>query len=77
MLSIQTKPFIAGNSQAVRLPKEFSYPENTPLILSKENGVITIRPVETLVDVPSLFAQIGQSAQMERIELDDSERGWL
>lgn len=78
MLSIHTKPFIAGNSQAIRLPKDFAYPENTPLILSKENGVITIRPVQTLADVPSLFAQIGsQVGEFERVELDDDGRDWL
>lgn len=77
MLSIHTKPFVAGNSQAIRLPKDFAYPDNTPLILSKENGVITIRPVQTLQDVPQLFAQIGsQVNEFERLELDDDGREW-
>lgn len=78
MLSIHTKPFVAGNSQAIRLPKDFAYPDNTPLILSKENGVITIRPVQTLANVPSLFAQIGsQMDEFERLDLDDDGRDWL
>lgn len=77
MLSIQTKPFIAGNSQAIRLPKDFAYPSDTPLILSKENGVITIRPVQSLGDVPALFAQIGETVgEFERPELDEQERVW-
>ncbi|MDO4250882.1 MAG: hypothetical protein Q4C68_05160 [Moraxella sp.] len=77
MLSIHTKPFIAGNSQAVRLPKEFAYPDGTPLILSKDNGVITIRPVTNLSDVPSLFADIGKTVgEIERAEFDDAERAW-
>lgn len=75
MPSIHTKPFTAGNSQAIRLPKDFAYPDNTPLILSKDNGVITIRPVQTLADVPSLFAQIGeQIGEFERAQLADDDR---
>lgn len=77
MLSIQTKPFLAGNSQAIRLPKEFAYPENTPLILSKNNGVITICPVQDLGQVPALFAEIGEMmGEFERVELDDDGRNW-
>ncbi|MDH2927751.1 antitoxin [Lonepinella koalarum] len=77
MPTIQTKPFVAGNSQAIRLPKDFAYPDNTPLILTKHNGVITIRPVENLSTVPEIFAQIGkQMGEFERIELDETERNW-
>lgn len=77
MLSIQTKPFLAGNSQAIRLPKEFAYPENTPLILSKNNGVITISPVQNLGQVPALFAEIGEMmGDFERMELNDDGRSW-
>ena len=77
MQSIHTKPFVAGNSQAIRLPKDFAYPDNTPLILSKENGVITIRPVESLADVPKLFAEIGnQLTDFERVELGEDGRDW-
>lgn len=77
MLTLQTKPFLSGNSQAIRLPKEFAYPDNTPLILSKDNGVITIRPVQNLAEVPALFAEIGKVVgEIERVELDDNERAW-
>ncbi|MFB6348789.1 antitoxin [Moraxella sp. ZJ142] len=78
MPTIHTKPFMAGNSQAVRLPKEFAYPADTPLILNKENGVITIRPVTSLADVPSIFHALGDkmTGDFERMELDDTERDW-
>lgn len=77
MLTIQTKPFLSGSSQAIRLPKEFAYPSDTPLILSKDNGVITIRPVQNLGEVPSLFAKIGETlGDIERMEFDDNEREW-
>ncbi|WP_439258276.1 antitoxin [Lonepinella sp. BR2271] len=77
MPTIHTKPFTAGNSQAIRLPKDFAYPDNTPLILSKNNGVITIQPMENLSSVPDIFAQIGkQIGEFERIDLDDKERSW-
>ena len=78
MPTIQTKPFIAGNSQAIRPPKEFAYPENTQLILHKENGVTTIRPVASLADVPNIFQTLGDkmTGDFERIDLDDAERDW-
>lgn len=78
MPTIHTKPIMAGNSQAVRLPKGFAYPANTPLILSKENGVITIRPVTTLGEVPQIFKALGDkmSDEFERMDLDDVERDW-
>ena len=78
MPTIQTKPFKAGNSQAVRLPKEFAYPENTQLILHKENGVITIRPITSLADVPSIFQALGDkmAGDFERMDLEDVERDW-
>lgn len=77
MRSIQTKQFQAGNSQAIRLPKDFAYPENTPLILSKENGVITIRPLQDLSQVTDLFAKIGEKfGSFERVEFEANERDW-
>lgn len=75
MNSIHTKVFNAGNSQAVRLPKDFAYPTGTQLILTKENDVVTIRPVQNLADVLPIFAKIGkQIGQIERMEFEDNQR---
>lgn len=78
MPTLTTKPIMAGNSQAVRLPKEFAYPANTPLIISKENDVITIRPVTDLSEIPSLFKSLGDKMDSDfvRDELDDLGRVW-
>ncbi|OOR91347.1 hypothetical protein B0181_03325 [Moraxella caviae] len=79
MPTIHTKPIKAGNSQAVRLPKEFAYPADTPLMMSKENGIITIRPVTTLGEVPSLFKALGDKMgddEFKRTEFDDKGRDW-
>lgn len=78
MLNILTQPFISGNSQAVRLPKSIAYPPNTPLVISKENDVVTITPVKTLAHVPALFTALGQhlTSGFERDELIENERAW-
>lgn len=77
MTMIQTRPFVAGNSQAIRLPKAFAYPKDTPLMMTKEHDVITIRPVQNLAAVPALFAELGQVlGEFERLELDDNGRDW-
>lgn len=39
-----TKTFRSGNSQAVRIPKEFAYPEGTELEIVKEGDVLTLKP---------------------------------
>jgi antitoxin VapB len=44
MLTRKTKPFKSGNSQAVRLPKAFAYPEGTELEMVREGDVVTLRP---------------------------------
>lgn len=81
MATIITHPFKSGNSQAIRLPKDFAYPENTQLILNKENNIITLTPVTTLERLPALFGKLGESLgddlhNFERDELLDNERAW-
>lgn len=78
MLSIITHPFISGNSQAVRLPKAVAFAPNTPLILTKENDVLTITPVQTMAHVPALFTALGKHLPQDfvRDELIENERAW-
>lgn len=77
-MQVITQPFNSGNSQAVRLPKLFAFAPNTPLILQKENDVLTITPVASLGQVPTLFAKLGEHLPDEfvRDEFVDDKRGW-
>ena len=78
MPSIMTHPFASGNSQAVRLPKSIAFPPNTPLIITKENDVVTITPVKTMAHVPALFTALGKHlpSDFELDELEENERAW-
>lgn len=81
MNSIVISPFNSGNSQAIRLPKAFAFPSNTRLIINKEGDKLTIEPVKTLEDVPSLFAKLGECmgddlVNFERDEFEEIERDW-
>jgi antitoxin VapB len=76
---MRTRTFRSGNSQAVRLPAELAYPENTEVEVTRMGDVVTISPaprgsmkqmVEELNNLPSPSA-------IERrvpIEVPDRER---
>lgn len=42
----KTKPFKSGNSQAIRLPKGFAYPEGTELEMVRNGDIVTLRPAK-------------------------------
>ncbi len=41
---MRTKPFQSGNSQAIRLPKDFAYPKDAELTVVRSGEVTTIYP---------------------------------
>ncbi|WP_141243842.1 antitoxin [Sphingomonas lenta] len=41
----ETKTFKSGNSEAVRLPKEFAFGPGTPVRLERDGDAVVIRPV--------------------------------
>lgn len=41
-LSVKTKPFMAGNSQAIRLPKGFRVESEEVVITKREDGTLII-----------------------------------
>ncbi len=73
-------PFISNNRQAVYLPQDFAYPQDTQLIMTKENDTVLLKPVTNLSQVPQLFAQIGEQTKDfdEKIERTfvDNQRDW-
>lgn len=44
MTTVTSKTFKSGNSQAVRLPKEVAFPEDTEVTIVRSGDVLTIRP---------------------------------
>ncbi len=47
MSTARTRVFKSGNSQAVRLPKGFSYGDGVELEISRDGDVTTLRPAKT------------------------------
>jgi antitoxin VapB len=70
------KVFISGNSQAVRLPKEYSTKEKELLIQKVGNSII-LRPVKnpwkTLRESLSLFTEDAFSDGREQPDMQDRE----
>lgn len=59
---IITKVFTSGNSQAVRIPKEFRF-NSDEVEITKENGVVIIRERQhDLSDVFELFGKMSDDA---------------
>lgn len=51
-----TRVFQSGNSQAVRIPKEFQFEESEVEIFRRGEEIILRRRVDTLGDVLDIFA---------------------
>ncbi len=71
MQTHKTKPFKSGNSQAVRLPKGFAYPEGTELELVKEGNVIKIRP--TRLSFEAMVEEMRKLPKPPSVEIRDTE----
>jgi antitoxin VapB len=74
MQTHKTKPFKSGNSQAVRLPKAFAYPEGTELELMKEGAVVTLRPVPpTKITFQEMLERMKALPKPSYVEVRDVE----
>ena len=72
-----TRQFMAGNSAAVRIPKEMAFPPKTALLVIRQGNRLIVEPeAETLENVPALFAQLGQHYRGKRPEFVEAERKW-
>lgn len=73
---LTTMPFMAGNVQAIHLPKSLAFEPNVPVVIHKENDKLIIEPVQTLANVPELFAKLGNEQDIQRETLAENERAW-
>jgi antitoxin VapB len=71
MQTHRTKPFKSGNSQAVRLPKAFAYPEGTELEMVREGDVVTLRP--TRITMKQMIAEMRKLPKPPYVEIRDTE----
>lgn len=70
MQTHKTKPFKSGNSQAVRLPKGFSYPEGTELEMVRDGDVVTLRPAR--ISMKQMIAELRKLPSVP-IEVRDTD----
>ncbi len=71
MQTRKTKPFKSGNSQAVRLPKGFDYPEGTELEMVREGDVVTLRPAK--ISMKQMIAEMRLLPKPSYVEVRDIE----
>jgi antitoxin VapB len=71
MQTRKTKPFKSGNSQAVRLPKAFAYPEGTELEMVREGDVVTLRPAR--ITMKQMIAEMRKLPKPPYVEIRDTE----
>jgi antitoxin VapB len=71
MQTYRIKTFKSGNSQAVRLPKGFAYPEGTELEMVKEGSVIRLRPVR--LSFEDMVEELRKLPKPNSVEIRDTE----
>ncbi|NGM49943.1 AbrB/MazE/SpoVT family DNA-binding domain-containing protein [Caulobacter sp. 602-2] len=71
MTRSSTRTFRSGNSQAVRLPKEVAFAEETELTLVRSGDVLTIYPARGTVQ--DLVARLAELPKPSAVEVRDDE----
>jgi antitoxin VapB len=71
MTRSSTRTFRSGNSQAVRLPKEVAFAEETELTLVRSGDVLTIYPARG--SVQDLVARLAALPKPGAVEVRDDE----
>ncbi|WP_020558015.1 antitoxin [Thiofilum flexile] len=72
-----TRVFQSGNSQAVRIPKEFQFEESEVEIFRRGDEIILRRRVDTLGDVLDIFAAFPDDFMAEgRQDVPPQERNF-
>lgn len=71
MTRSSTRTFRSGNSQAVRLPKEVAFAEETELTLVRSGDVLTIYPARGTIQ--DLVARLAELPKPSAVEVRDDE----
>lgn len=75
-MSIITKVFKAGNSAAVRLPKDLGFAPGTEVELVKEADGVRLRPVRRRIDLTGIAGSMPGIKPLPREDFDDPPRAW-
>lgn len=71
MGAIRTKAFRSGNSEAIRLPKEFAFGENVDLVIAKSGNVLTVYPAK--ITIADMVENLMKLPAPSFIEMRDEE----
>ena len=71
MTVLTSKTFKSGNSQAVRLPKEVAFPDDTEVTIERSGDVVTIRPKR--LPMAELVARLKAMPSPPEIEERDAD----
>lgn len=67
----RTRTFKSGNSQAIRLPKDVAFGEDTELVVVRSGDVMTIYPAAT--SIPSMIKRLHSLPKPPAVEQRDKE----
>ncbi len=71
MITVTSKTFRSGNSQAVRLPREVAYADGVELTIVRSGDVITLSPKRP--SLAEMFARLDALPKPSSIEVRDTE----
>ena len=67
----RTRTFKSGNSEAIRLPKDVAFGEDTELVVVRSGDVMTIYPAAT--SIPTMIKRLRSLPTPPAIEQRDNE----
>lgn len=72
MTIAKSKTFKSGNSQAVRLPKEIAFGDDTELVIVRSGDVVTLYPATlTLAEMAKRLAELPPPTAIERRDVEE------
>lgn len=71
MTTVTSKTFRSGNSQAVRLPREIAYADDTEVTIERSGDVLTIRPKR--ISVAEMLRRLDELPGPGEIEVRDPD----
>ncbi len=67
MTVTRTRTFKSGNSQAIRLPREIAYPDDTELVVERSGNVTTIYPAPKIT-IQEMLARLAALPKPPTVE---------
>lgn len=68
---VRTRTFKSGNSEAIRLPKDVAFGEDTELVVVRSGDVMTIYPAAT--SIPTMIKRLRSLPKPPTVEQRDTE----